>query len=142
MIILDTNVVSEPLRPRASAAVLAWLDAQPAEALFITSINAAELWAGVALLPKGARKRALEQSLDGLLQQLFGDRRLGFDDRAARAYAGIVERTIRAGTVVPLADGLIAAIARVHGFAVATRDAAPFQAAGVAVIDPWSYAAV
>ncbi len=141
MIILDTTVISEPLRLRASAAVVAWLDAQPAEALYITSINAAELWAGVALMPKGNRKRTLEQSLEDLLQHLFGERRLVFDDRAARAYADIVADIAATGKGLPLADGLIAAIARAHGFAVATRDAAPFRAAGVAVIDPWSYAA-
>ena len=138
MIILDTNVVSEPLRPRASGAVIDWLDSQPAEALFVTSINVAELWAGVALLPRGTRRRTLEASLEELLQRLFANRRLSFDDRAARAYAYIVEQTAADGHRVPLADGLIAAIARAHGFAVATRDGGPFKAAGVEVIDPWA----
>ncbi len=140
MIILDTNVVSEPLRARPSPAVIAWLDAQPADALYMTSINAAELWSGVAMMPRGLRKRTLEQSLEGLLLQLFGERRLAFDDRAARAYADIASDTAVSGKAVPLADGLIAAVARAHGFAVATRDTAPFRAAGVDVIDPWSFA--
>lgn len=138
MIILDTNVISEPLRPRASEAVIDWLDAQPAEALYVTAISMAELWAGIALLDGGARRRKLETSLEDLLQRLFGGRRLAFDDRAARAYAEVVERTAPAGRRVPLADGLIAAQALAHGFAVATRDAAPFRAAGVEVIDPWT----
>lgn len=139
MIILDTHVISESLRPRCSDAVTAWLDAQAAESLYLTAINAAELWAGIAVMPEGARKAALETSLDDLLTRLFGGRRLDFDHRAARAYAELTRRTTAAGTPLPLADGLIAAIALAHGFAVATRDIAPFQAAGVEVINPWEY---
>lgn len=137
MIILDTNVISEPLRPRCSESVTKWLDAQVAETLYITAINAAELWSGVALMPDGARKRALEASLDDLLERLFGRRRLDFDQRAARAYAEIARRTTATGSPISLADGLIAAIAQSQGFAVATRDTAPFRAAGIEVINPW-----
>jgi hypothetical protein len=140
MIVLDTNVISEPLRPHCSETVTAWLDAQAAETLYITAINAAELWAGVALLPEGARKRALESSLADLLDRLFGGRLLDFDRRAARAYAEIARKTAAAGVPLPLADGLIAAIAQAHGFAVATRDTAPFRAAGIEVINPWAEA--
>lgn len=140
MIVVDTNVVSELMRPQCAQAVSAWADAQPAETLYLSSINAAELWAGVALLPEGARKRALESSLEDVLNRLFAGRRLPFDDAAARSYAEIVRRTQAAGTPVPLADGLIAAVALARGFAVATRDAAPFRAAGVTVmIDPWQH---
>lgn len=139
MIILDTNVISEQLRPVCNEAVTAWLDAQPPEALYITSINLAELWAGIELMPQGKRKAALETSVDALLGRLFAGRCLDFDGRAARAYAQLFRLTSAAGTPLPLADGLIAAIARVHGFAVATRDTAPFKAADVRVIDPWAY---
>lgn len=139
MIILDTNVVSEPLRSRCSDAVTAWLDAQAAESLYLTSISAAELWAGIAVMPDGSRKSALENSLDDLLERLFGERRLDFDYSAARAYAEITRRTAAAGTPLPFADGLIAAIAHAHGFVVATRDVDPFRAAGVGVINPWEY---
>ncbi len=139
MIILDTNVISESLRPRCNDAVTAWLDAQVAQTLYLTAINAAELWAGIAVMPDGARKSALESSLDSLLARLFGARRLDFDHRAARAYAELTRRTTAAGTPVPLADGLIAAIAHAHGYAVATRDAAPFRAAGIEVLNPWEY---
>jgi predicted nucleic acid-binding protein len=139
VIILDTNVISESLRPRCSEAVTAWLDAQLAETLYITAINAAELWAGVAAMPLGARKSALEGSLDQFLDQLFGSRKLDFDHRAARAYAELTQRTNAAGTPLPLADGLIAAIAHSRGFAVATRDVTPFLTAGVDVINPWEY---
>ena len=138
MIILDTNVVSELSKKVVSSAVIVWLDAQVPETLFLTSINAAELWAGVAVLPEGARKRALEASLESVLNRLFAGRRLPFDDGAARAYASIMQRTQAAGTPVPLADGLIAAIAAARGFIVATRDEASFRAAGIAVINPWA----
>ncbi|NJM13721.1 MAG: type II toxin-antitoxin system VapC family toxin [Synechococcaceae cyanobacterium SM1_2_3] len=139
MIILDTNVISESLRPRCRDAVTAWLDAQAAESLYLTAINAAELWAGVAVMPEGTRKAALEASLDDLLARLFGARRLDFDHDTARSYAELTRRTMAAGTLLPLADGLIAAIALAQGFAVATRDIAPFQATGVAVINLWEY---
>ena len=122
---------SESLRLRCSDAVTAWLDAQAAESLYLTAISAAELWTGIAVMPEGARKAALETSLDDLLARLFGARRLDFDHRAARAYAELTRRTTAAG--------LIAAIALAHGFAVATRDIAPFQAAGVELIDPREY---
>ncbi|MDO9313602.1 MAG: type II toxin-antitoxin system VapC family toxin [Burkholderiaceae bacterium] len=139
MIVLDTNVISESLRPRCSEAVTAWLDAQVAESLYLTAINAAELWAGISVMPEGARKSALEGSLDDLLNRLFGTRVLAFDQRAARAYAGLMRKTAAAGTPLPLADGLIASIALAHGFAVATRDVAPFLAAGLQVMNPWEF---
>ena len=137
MIILDTNVVCESLRPRCDAAVTAWLDAQAAESLYVTAINTAELWAGVAVMPAGQRKAAFESSLDELLLRLFGSRQLDFDRLAARAYAALMRKTSAAGVPLPLADGLIAAIASARGFAVATRDVAPFRAAGIEVINPW-----
>ena len=137
MIILDTNVVSELSKKVTSSAVVAWLDVQAPESLYLTSINAAELWAGVAVLPEGLRKRALEASLESVLNRLFAGRRIPFDDAAARAYADIMQRTQAAGTPVPLADGLIAAIAAARGFIVATRDEASFQAASIGVINPW-----
>jgi predicted nucleic acid-binding protein len=139
MIVLDTNVISESLRPQCAAAVTAWLDAQHADSLFVTTINMAELWAGVAMLAKGARRTRLESSLDQLLARLFEDRCLDFDRPAARAYATITRKTVPSGKSLPLADGLIGAIAISRGFAVATRDVAPFVAAGVAVMNPWEY---
>lgn len=139
MIVLDTNVISESLRPRCSEAVTAWLDAQAAESLYVTAINAAELWAGIAVMPDGARKAMLESSLDDLLDRLFGTRVLVFDHRAVRSYAQLMRKTAAAGMPLPLADGLIASIALAHGFAVATRDVAPFRAAGLQVMNPWEF---
>lgn len=138
MIILDTNVVSEPLRPRADPAVQAWLDAQAAETLYLTATNVAELLVGVEMLADGRRKRGLGSALESLIDGLFGSRVLPFDHGAARVYAKIVDRARRGGHSISVADGQIAAIAALHGFAVATRDVAPFAAAGLPVINPWT----
>lgn len=138
MIILDTNVVSEPMRPGGSEAVLAWLDRQAADTLYLTAINLAELLVGIAILPAGKRKHGLDAALTEVVSSLFGSRILPFDQAAAKAYALVVSRARTAGRAIGAADGQIAAIALVHGFTVATRDAVPFEAAGVPVIDPWA----
>ncbi len=137
MIVLDTNVISEPLKPNANPAVQAWLDRQAAETLYLTSTSLSELLVGVALLPDGKRKAGLDVALSELLTNLFASRILAFDQRAAMAYAPLVGRARAAGRDISVADGQIAAIASVHGFTVATRDTAPFVAAGVPVINPW-----
>ncbi|WP_332686056.1 type II toxin-antitoxin system VapC family toxin [Bosea sp. (in: a-proteobacteria)] len=137
MIVLDANVVSEAMKPSASAAVIAWLDEQVIEAVYLSSATLAELLYGIESLPQGRRKDALAVSLDGLLA-LFGGRILPFDAEAARCYGRIAARARLAGKGLPLPDGYIAATAAAHGFAVATRDTAPFHAAGLQVIDPWA----
>ncbi|WP_271895589.1 type II toxin-antitoxin system VapC family toxin [Candidatus Phyllobacterium onerii] len=136
MIILDTNVVSEPMKSDASPAVLAWLDRQAAETLYLTTTSMAELLLGIAILPGGKRKEGLDNALSDLMSYLFGSRILTFDQAAAKAYAPLVSRARVSGTIA-VADGQIAAIATANGFAVATRDTRPFAAAGVAVINPW-----
>ena len=137
MIILDTNVVSEPMRPDRNGRVLAWLDAQEPETLYLTAVNLAELLVGVEVLPKGKRRDGLEAGLIDLISGLFGPRILPFDGEAAKVYAPLIGRARAAGRTIGLADGQIAAIAAANGFAVATRDTSPFKAAGVAVINPW-----
>ena len=137
MIILDTNVVSEPMKPDASPAVLAWLDRQAAETLYLTTTSMAELLLGIAILPGGKRKEGLDNALSDLMSYLFGSRILTFDQAAAKAYAPLVSRARVSGSTIAVADGQIAAIATANGFAVATRDARPFAAAGVAVMNPW-----
>jgi len=137
MIILDTNVVSEPMKPAGSDLVLNWLDQQVAETLFLTSTGLAELLVGIEILPDGKRKNGLDAALTQLVSRLFGSRILPFDRAAAEIYAPLVSRARSAGNSIAVADGQIAAIAAVHGFAVATRDTAPFMAAGVATINPW-----
>lgn len=136
MILLDTNVVSEAMRPEPHRAVLAWLDAQVADTLFLSSITVAELAFGIGALPEGRRKRALAAALDGVVA-LFEGRILPFDTEAARRYGDLAVAARAAGKGFSTPDGYIAAIAAVRGFAVATRDASPFAAAGLAVINPW-----
>lgn len=137
MIVLDTNVVSEAMRPDPDPAVQAWLDEQVAETLYLSSVTLAELLFGIGAMPVGRRKNLLSQTLDGLLN-LFGERVLAFDTNAARHYADVVKAR-DAGKGLPTPDGYIAAIAAAHGFIVATRDTGPFAAAGVAFIDPWEF---
>ena len=137
MIILDTNVVSEPMRPEGHRGVQAWLDEQIAETLYLTSVSLSELLLGLQALPDGKRKVGLAAALGELLTTLFGARVLPFDQHAATMYAGRVSRARATGRSISMADGQIAAIAAVHGFTVAARDTGPFVAAGVPVVNPW-----
>ena len=137
MIVLDTNVVSEALKPEPQPAVRDWLDEQVAETLYISSVTIAELLFGIGALPDGRRKQKFAATLDGMLP-LFAGRILAFDTNAARHYADLAVAARKAGKGFPTPDGYIAAIATAHGFTVATRDASAFNAAGVPVIDPWT----
>ena len=137
MILLDTNLVSEPLRPVPDARVVAWIDAQALETLFLSAITVAELRAGVALLPAGKRRAGLQESLETRVLPLFAGRVLPFDLGCTQAYAELTDRARASGLPIASADGYIAAIAAANGLAVATRDIGPFKAAGAAVINPW-----
>jgi predicted nucleic acid-binding protein len=137
MIVLDTNVISEPLKPRADPVVIEWLDAQDPETLYLTATAVSEVLIGIALLPAGKRKRGMELAMQSLQTKLFAGRFLSFDREAAIAFALLGSRAAAKGYSISVADCQIAAIAAVHGFAVATRDTAPFRAAGVLIINPW-----
>ena len=137
MIVLDTNVISEPMKPGGSAAVLAWLNRQAVDTLYLAATSLAELLVGIQMLPGGKRRVGLEAALAKLLADLFGPRVLPFDQHAATLYATLVGRARTAGKTISVADGQIAAIAHAHGYRIATRDAMPFLAAGVQVINPW-----
>lgn len=137
MILLDTNVMSEPLRQAPEPRVIAWIDAQPMETLFLSAITVAELRAGVALLPAGKRRAGLQENLEKRVLPLFAGRVLPFDLACTQAYAALMAKARGAGLSVATADGYIAAIAAANGFAVATRDTSPFEAAGTVVINPW-----
>jgi predicted nucleic acid-binding protein len=137
MILLDTNVISEAMKPAPERALRAWLDAQAAETLFLSSVTIAELSFGIAALPKGRRKDNLTAALDGVVQ-LFAERILAFDTAAARHYGVLAAKARAAGKGFPTPDGYIAAIAAALGFVVATRDASAFAAAGLKVINPWN----
>ncbi|ATB59227.1 MULTISPECIES: type II toxin-antitoxin system VapC family toxin [Xanthomonas] len=136
MIVLDTNVVSEAMKPEPHPSVRTWLNDQAAETLYLSSVTLAELLFGIAALPAGKRKDMLEQALDGLMG-LFRDRVLPFDIDAARRYAELAVTAKIGGRGFPTPDGYIAAIAASRGFIVASRDTAPYEAAGVTVINPW-----
>jgi predicted nucleic acid-binding protein len=137
MIVLDTNVVSEAMKPEPNPSVRAWLNNQAAETLYLSSVSLAELLLGIGALPLGRRKDSLAQALDGLMR-LFRDRVLPFDTDAARRYAELAVKAKAVGRGLPLPDGYIAAIAASRGFIVASRDTSPYEAAGVSVINPWT----
>jgi hypothetical protein len=137
MILLDTNVVSEPLRKAPQSRVIAWIDAQPTETLYLSAVTVAELRFGVASLPKGRRRNALSESLERQALQPFSGRILPFDLSASQFYAELLVKAKSAGCTMSKADAYIAAIAAAHDMSVATRDTTPFEAAGLVVINPW-----
>ena len=141
MILLDTNIISEPLKAAGNANVLAWIDEQIIETLYLSTISLAELRFGIAALPEGKRRDALHFSLEQRVLPLFAGRILPFDDPASQSYAILRSQARTAGLAIAPADGYIAAIAATHGFAVATRDTSPFDAAGLTVINPWTWQA-
>jgi predicted nucleic acid-binding protein len=136
MIVLDTNVISEAMKPAPHQSVLIWLNDQAAETLYLSSVTLAELLYGIAALPAGKRKDMLAQALDGLMG-LFRDRVLPFDIDAARHYAALAVTAKTSGRGFPTPDGYIAAIAASRGFIVVSRDTAPYEAVGVSVVNPW-----
>jgi len=136
MIVLDTNVVAEAMKPEPHPTVRAWLNDQAAETLYLSSVTLAELLFGIGALPASRRKDMLAQTVDGLLG-LFRGRVLSFDIDAARHYAELAVKAKVAGRGFPTPDGYIAAIAASRGFVVASRDTAPYEAASVSVINPW-----
>lgn len=137
MILLDTNVLSEPLRPQPAPRVIEWIDAQALETLYLSAITVAELRSGVALLPAGKRRDGLRENLEKRVLPLFAGRVLPFDLACTSAYATLLAKGRKAGRALAMADACIAAIAQTHGLAIATRDTAPFTLAGVSVINPW-----
>jgi len=138
MIVLDTNVLSEAMRPAPAPQVQAWLAAQAPASLFTTAIAEAELLHGAALLPPGRRRQGIEQAIQRMFAEDFSGRVLGFDQAAAAHYAAIAAARRRSGRPIASFDAQIAAIARAAGYAVATRNAADFADCGIDVIDPWA----
>jgi predicted nucleic acid-binding protein len=137
VIVLDTNVRSEALEPLPSHIVLGWLAAQQPLSVFTTSVTEAEIPYGVETLPPGKRRLRLLAAVEKMFAEELAGRILPFDDDAARAFARIVAARDRAGRPISQFDAMIAAIARSHRAAVATRNTADFQSCGVDVIDPW-----
>lgn len=137
MIVLDTNVVSEFMRPEPEERVVAWLDAVPDQDVWTASIVIAEIAAGIALLPNGSRRRRLADALDAM-RDLFADRILTFDTMAALEYGAIIARRSRMGRPISIADGQIAATAAVNGGVLATRNTSDFAGLDIETIDPWN----
>lgn len=141
MIILDTNVLSELLRPAPAGQVERWLAAQDGAKVYFTTVGEAELRLGVAMLPAGKRRTAFTAAIEGLLDEDFRDRILPFDRPAARAYATIAAERRAAGRPISQFDCQIAAIARARGARVATRNTSDYEGCGIDLIDPWTFGA-
>ena len=139
MILLDTNVVSELMRPAPSEAVLAWFAAQDAADLYLSAIGEAELRRGAAMLPAGKRREQLMATIDAMITEDFAGRILPFDSNAAQAFVLVFLERRAAGRPISFADGQIAATARAQGAAIATRNTADFAGCGIAVIDPCAH---
>lgn len=137
MIILDTNVLSEPLRPCPSLRVLKWLDGQPPDQLFTTAITEAEILFGISVLPKGKRQTELRARAETLFGRLLQARVLSFDSKAAHAYAEVASFRRSIGRPMSPADAQVCAIALTSKAAIASRNIADFEGCGVELLNPW-----
>lgn len=137
MIILDTNVLSELMRPSPSVQVSAWAAAQPTAEFFTTAITEAEIFYGIELVSKGKRRDELLSAADAVFGETFANRILAFDSSAARAYAHILAHRRSIGKPTSHADAQIAAIAHIHSATLATRNVGHFEACGIRLINPW-----
>lgn len=137
MILLDTNVISEVMRPKPSHQVVGWLRQHHTVGLALSAITIAEIGYGLAILPQGQCKQLLQQKFEQLLVEGFSGKILHFDEVSARHYADIMAQRRAIGHPMSMADGQIAAIARAHQIAVATRNTDDFEQTGIEVINPF-----
>jgi predicted nucleic acid-binding protein len=138
MIILDTNVLSELMRPKPSPRVAAWVAKQPATDVFTTSITEAEIFYGIELLSKGKRREGLLAAAEAMFAEDLAGRVLGFEGDAARVFSRLAAHRRALGGPISHADAQIAAIARVRSAKLATRNIEDFEDCGIDVVDPWS----
>ena len=138
MIVLDTNVVSELLRPSPASQVVGWVDAHDASELTISAITAAELRAGAAVLPAGRRRTRLARQIDELIEETFAGYVLAFDVRCSGHYAAVIAARQRMGARIGGLDAQIAAICREYSAPLATRNGEDFAGVGVKILDPWT----
>ncbi len=137
MIVLDTNVISELMKPAPAAEVARWIAGRPASMLYTTSVTQAEVLHGIALLPAGKRHSALEAAAEAMFDEDLGGRVLPFGSEAAHAYAQIAAQRHRAGRPIAQFDAQIAAIARSVRASIATRNVEDFEGCGITVLNPW-----
>lgn len=137
MIVLDTNVLSELIRPEPNEKVTIWLDSLSPTEVATTAITAAELLYGVHRLPAGRRKQQLAEAVHGLIKEDLNGRIEVFDAAAAEHYAAIVSQREASGQPISMADGQIAAICRVRRATLATRNTSDFEETGIELVDPW-----
>ena len=137
MIVLDTNVVSELMNPQGSQAVKSWVDSQPRESLFTTTITQAEILYGIAILPEGNRKQRLQSAAHVVFNEEFLNQVLLFDSASAGHFATIAAYCRRQGFPISQFDAQIAAICQTHQAAIATRNVNDFAHCGVEIINPW-----
>ncbi|VVM07513.1 type II toxin-antitoxin system VapC family toxin [Methylacidimicrobium tartarophylax] len=140
MIVIDTNVISELWKIEPNPNVLAWIDAQAVETLYLSAITVAELRYGLATMPESRRRRLYQERLEHEVLPIFAGRVLSFDLDASQAYADLMARARAGGKAIGKVDGYIAATAAAHGLIVATRDTNPFEAAALKTINPWEVA--
>ncbi len=139
MILLDTNVLSELMRPMPDPHVVRWLDAQPDWDVWISAVTVAEIRLGILLLPAGKRKKLLLDLAEQMFQEDFPDRCLPFDYEAAFEYALIVSERNRQGHPISVEDAQIAAIARTAGLELGTRNTKDFSGVtGLKLVNPWA----
>jgi predicted nucleic acid-binding protein len=137
MILLDTNVISELWKAEPNLDVLAWIDAQTVETLYLSAVTVAALRFGLATMPQGRRRTIYQERLEKEVIPTFAGRVLPFDLGASQAYADLMAQARAAGKAIGKADGYIAATASACGLMVATRDISPFESAGLKVVNPW-----
>ena len=139
MIVLDTNVLSELMKPDPEQAVIAWMDRQDPATLFLTAITVADILYGIARLPEGKRKSRLRELGAAVLQEDFAGRIISFDETAAECYADVVCERQRSGRPISMADAQIAAICRAsNGATLATRNSLDFAGIGLDLTNPWT----
>lgn len=138
MILLDTNVISELMKPRPDPRVESWIAGQSAAELFTTAITEAELRFGIEILPPSQRRQELQTALAAMFEEDFAGLILPFDSAAAIAYAALAAERRRSGRPISQMDAQIAAIVRSKGATLATRNVADFQGCGIVIVDPWS----
>jgi len=138
MILLDTNVLSELMKPAPNPGVVRWIAARSAATLYTTSITQAEILHGVMLLPAGKRRTAFQAAAEAMFSDDFSGRILPFGTDAAPLYAQIAVARRKLGRPISHFDAQIAAIARSTGATIATRDIPDFEDCGVKLVDPWA----